>query len=56
MATQPDFLARARKQLDEVCGDAERLPTYEDQDRLTLVTACVKEALRWKPFVESGNA
>jgi len=56
MATQPDFLARVRNQLDEVCGDAKRLPTFEDQERLPLVTACVKEALRWKPFVESGKS
>jgi len=54
MADQPDFVARVRKQLDEVCGDAKRLPTFDDHDRLPLVTACVKEALRWKPFVESG--
>jgi cytochrome P450 len=54
MAKQPDFLIRARKEMDAVCGDAGRLPTFEDYDKLPLVTACVKEALRWKPFVESG--
>jgi cytochrome P450 len=54
MASHPDFLVRARKDLDSVCGDAQRLPTFEDYEKLPLVTACVKEALRWKPFVESG--
>lgn len=54
MATHPDFLVRVRKELDAVCGEAGRLPTFEDQDRCPLVAACIKETLRWKPFVESG--
>jgi cytochrome P450 len=54
MATHPDFVARARKELDAVCGDAGRLPCFEDQALLPLVTATIKETLRWKPFVESG--
>ena len=55
MATHPDFVERARKELDAVCGDAGRLPNFEDQAELPLVTACIKETLRWKPFVESGR-
>jgi hypothetical protein len=55
MATHPDFVERARKELDAVCGDAGRLPTFEDQAKLPLVTAVIKETLRWKPFVESGS-
>jgi len=54
MAKHPDFVTRVRKELDAICGDAGRLPTFADQDRLPLITACVKEALRWQPFVESG--
>jgi cytochrome P450 len=54
MAKHPDFVTRVRKELDAVCGDAGRLPTFADQERLPLITACVKEALRWQPFVESG--
>jgi len=54
MATHPDFVERARKELDAICGDARRLPTFEDQAKLPLVTAVIKETLRWKPFVESG--
>jgi cytochrome P450 len=55
MATDPEFLVRVRKELDAVCGNAERLPTYEDQARLPLVTACVKEVLRWMPLVAAGD-
>ena len=50
----PTFVTRVRKELDAVCGDAGRLPTFADQEQLPLITACVKEALRWQPFVESG--
>jgi cytochrome P450 len=55
LVTHPDFVVRARRELDSVCGKAERLPTFEDYDRLPLVTASIKETLRWKPFVESGK-
>jgi cytochrome P450 len=54
MATDPEFLIRVRKELDSVCGQAGRLPTFEDQMQLPLVTACVKEVLRWMPLVAAG--
>jgi cytochrome P450 len=54
MATDPDFLVRVRKQLDKVCGVAGRLPTFDDYNQLPLVTACVKEVLRWMPLVVAG--
>jgi cytochrome P450 len=54
MATDPEFLGRVRKELDAVCGDAKRLPRFEDQAKLPLVTACVKEVLRWYPLVAAG--
>ena len=52
MATDPEFLVRVRKELDAVC--AGRLPTFEDHAQLPLVTACVKEVLRWMPLVAAG--
>ena len=45
----PDWVERAREQLDEVCGyHADRLPTMEDAAKLPLVRAALKESLRWK--------
>jgi cytochrome P450 len=54
MAYDPDFLVKVRKELDAVCGDAERLPTFDDIPRLPIITACVKEVLRWRPLVPAG--
>jgi cytochrome P450 len=54
LATDPEFLIRVRAQLDTVCGDALRLPRFDDQPHLPLVTACVKEVLRWRPLVPAG--
>jgi cytochrome P450 len=55
MATYPAWVTKARDMLDEVCGaDAERLPSLSDRDRLPYITAAAKEALRWRPFVQTG--
>ncbi|KAG8629890.1 hypothetical protein KVT40_001509 [Elsinoe batatas] len=51
---QPDWVARARQALDAVCGDAERLPTFDDKGRLQIITGVVKEGLRWFPFNPIG--
>lgn len=49
-ATYPDWVVRARQQLDAVCGlNAERLPGWEDHDQLPYITAVVKEGFRWRP-------
>ena len=48
-AMYPDWIERARKELDAVCGaNAERLPQFDDSDRLPMIKAAVKEALRWR--------
>lgn len=53
MAADPNtWVAKARKELDEVCGhNAERLPTFEDWDRLPYIQAIMKEGMRWRPNV-----
>lgn len=48
-ATYPDWVIRARRELDAICGSAERLPQWEDRDRLPYITAVVKEGFRWRP-------
>lgn len=51
---QPDWVERAREQLDKVCGDAQRLPRFEDKPSLPFITAAVKEGFRWYPFGPIG--
>ena len=51
---QPDWVVRARDELDRVCGPAGRLPTFEDQAKLPYIQAVIKEALRWRPLVDAG--
>lgn len=47
--TSPDWVERARTQLDQVCGsNAERLPGPEDMDNLPIIKGAVKESVRWK--------
>jgi cytochrome P450 len=42
----PDWVERARKQLDEVCGaNAERLPTAQDSAALPIIKGAVKESV-----------
>ncbi|KAJ0381900.1 hypothetical protein COL922a_013638 [Colletotrichum nupharicola] len=55
-ALWPDWIERARKQLDKVCGaHAERLPTAQDMPNLPIVKGAVKESVRWKPTIaETG--
>jgi len=51
----PEWVKRAQILLDQVCGaDAERLPSLKDRDALPYITAAVKEALRWRPFIQTG--
>jgi cytochrome P450 len=48
-ALWPDWVARARVELDAVCGtNAERLPEFFDRDSLPLIKGAVKETFRWK--------
>jgi cytochrome P450 len=56
-ATYPDWVARARAELDEVCGhNAEQLPSWEHRDRLPYITAVVKEGFRWRPNIAEIGA
>jgi cytochrome P450 len=46
------WVARARQELDKVCGhNAERLPTFDDMEKLPFLQAIMKEGMRWRPNV-----
>ncbi|KAH7117183.1 cytochrome P450 [Dactylonectria estremocensis] len=48
----PDWVTRAREELDQVCGaNAERLPNAQDGPRLPIIKGAVKESIRWKPII-----
>ena len=48
-AVYPEWVKKVRKQLDDVCGhNAERLPGWEDWEKLTYIHAVAKEGLRWR--------
>jgi cytochrome P450 len=55
-ATYPDWVARARASLDEVCGNAERLPQWSDKEKLKYISAVVKEGFRWRPNIAEIGA
>ena len=44
----PDVQKKAQKEIDTVIG-SERLPQFEDRDRLPYVNAVVNEVFRWHP-------
>jgi cytochrome P450 len=48
----PDVFAKARAEVDSVCGVGQeaRLPTLEDMESLRYICAMTKEVLRWRPI------
>lgn len=54
-AIYPEWVKKARAEMDAVCGNAERLPSFEDRDKMPYMTAVAKEILRWRPFIQGGT-
>lgn len=54
MVLYPDVQLRAQKELDRVVG-TDRMPSFEDRDRLPYINALIKETLRWLPVVPIGT-
>lgn len=46
-AKYPEVQAKARKELDEVCG-TERAPLFSDFGNLPYINCIVKEGMRWR--------
>ncbi|TFY80703.1 hypothetical protein EWM64_g3308 [Hericium alpestre] len=55
MTLYPDVQRRAQAELDAVVGN-DRLPSFEDRERLPYLDALVKEVLRWNPILPQGVA
>ena len=53
LLNHPDILKRALEQIDSIIpfGD---LPTFDEEDKLPLVTAICMEAIRWRVIVPAG--
>jgi len=53
MVNNPRWQAIVQQEIDEQCEG--RMPTVEDAPRLPKLRACIKETMRWKPNVPTGN-
>ncbi|KAJ3552901.1 hypothetical protein NM688_g3906 [Phlebia brevispora] len=53
MVLYPEVQKKAQAELDAVVG-SDRLPTFEDQDRLPYISALCSEVLRWMPIAPLG--
>lgn len=53
MVMFPHVQHKAEEEIDRVVG-TDRLPNFDDRDRLPYVSAIVKETLRWWPIVPMG--
>lgn len=49
----PDVVGPAQEELDRVVG-LDRMPTFDDEDKLPYIRAMVKETLRWWPITKPG--
>ena len=54
MALYPEVQRKAQEQVDEVIGK-NRLPDFEDRERLPYVEAVMKELFRWRPPLPVGE-
>ncbi|KAF2021108.1 cytochrome P450 2D18 [Aaosphaeria arxii CBS 175.79] len=53
LATSPWVQEKARVELDSVCG-VERMPLWEDFDRIPYINCIIKEGLRVNPVIMTG--
>ncbi|KJH47394.1 unspecific monooxygenase [Dictyocaulus viviparus] len=51
MGAHPHIQEKVQREVDEVLGETDRTPTYEDLGSLKYLEACVKETLRLYPSV-----
>ncbi|KAJ5385554.1 hypothetical protein N7517_003465 [Penicillium concentricum] len=51
----PEWVEVAQRQLDAVCGAANRLPDFDDWEQLPYIIAVIKESLRWRPNMTASG-
>jgi cytochrome P450 len=54
MALHPNIMRKVQHDLDAVTG-RDRLPTFEDRERLPFIDAVCREVLRWQPVTPLGE-
>ncbi len=54
MLFYPEWQQKLEDEVDKVVGP-ERIPTFEDEPKLPLARAVVKEVLRWRPVVPGST-
>ncbi|KAJ9626858.1 hypothetical protein H2204_009874 [Knufia peltigerae] len=53
MLLYPEAMEKGQAEVDALCGD-DRMPSFEDKERLPYVDAILKEVLRWRPVSAGG--
>jgi hypothetical protein len=53
MLNNPEVLRKAREEVDRVVGP-DRLPTFDDEENLPYLIACIKETMRRRPVAIMG--
>lgn len=53
MVYHPEWQAKCQKEMDEACNGA--MPTLLDSPKLPTLRACIKETMRWRPNVPTGE-
>jgi cytochrome P450 len=53
MVHYPEWQVAVQREVDEKCEG--RLPTLEDASKLPILRACIKETMRWRPNVPTGE-
>lgn len=55
MLNHPHILVKVREEMDFVVG-TERMPDFDDEERLPYLVACIKELLRHRPATPLGKS
>lgn len=53
MVLHPEWQIKVQQELDTVCGAG--LPRLGDSPKLPILRACIKETMRWRPNVPTGE-